>query len=423
VLKAHDAGRPPPGPSLRLRLAAAAVFSRPALLWVVAALFALRTVVLTVLAPDRPDARGWWAAGRRLLDHPHDLYGPAAAALARLHMLPVPGDVDGFFSPPLMAYLAVPFALLPQAVGSEAWTLANAAAALGGLVVLQKAMRPARPLAVAFFWLLAAVFPPLFADISAGQVGGFLLLLAAGAIYLEGRAPVWAGGLAGLAAALKLYPAVLLLGAGPGRRLRFGGALLACFAGVTALSFVPLGAGTPRYYWQHVLSPVLAIDDPDCAFVSSRTLLMRTLGGESYVLPGPSGLITVTTPIHAPELAMALSYLLSLVLVIAAVWAARRSGWQPLYAFCLAFALGALIPSHVFPYQMLPLLPLILLLGVRAVEERRAGVLIAIGVFMLGFIRQPCDLLFPNLWTLAGLGVFALGVSQNRLFQDRPKVL
>jgi len=38
-------------------------------------------------------------------------------------------------------------------------------------------------------------------------------------------------------------------------------------------------------------------------------------------------------------------------------------------------------------------------------------------VFLLGFYRPPCDLLFPNLWTLSAIAIFVLGVWENRLFR------
>jgi hypothetical protein len=40
-----------------------------------------------------------------------------------------------------------------------------------------------------------------------------------------------------------------------------------------------------------------------------------------------------------------------------------------------------------------------------------------LAVFLLGFYQQPCNLLFPNLWTLAGIAVFVLGLWENRLFR------
>src|SRR5260370_2980314 len=98
-------------------------------------------------------------------------------------------------------------------------------------------------------------------------------------------------------------------------------------------------------------------------------------------------------------------------------WAAWRRGVTPAYGMSLGFALGALIPNEVWPYQWLPLLPLILVVAVRAVERRRLITLALFGVFLLGFVRQPCDLFFPNLWTLASIAIFVLGVCETRLFR------
>ena len=83
----------------------------------------------------------------------------------------------------------------------------------------------------------------------------------------------------------------------------------------------------------------------------------------------------------------------------------------------LGFALGALIPNEVWPYQWLPLLPVTLMLLVRAIERRRAVTLGVLCVLLLGFLRQPCDLFFPNIWTLAGIGIFVLAVWENQLFR------
>ena len=54
---------------------------------------------------------------------------------------------------------------------------------------------------------------------------------------------------------------------------------------------------------------------------------------------------------------------------------------------------------------------------VRGIEQRKVRMLALLGVLLLGFYRQPCDVIFPNLWTVAGIGIFVLGVWENRLFR------
>jgi hypothetical protein len=58
------------------------------------------------------------------------------------------------------------------------------------------------------------------------------------------------------------------------------------------------------------------------------------------------------------------------------------------------------------------------MLVVRGIERRRFRMLAVLGIFLLGFYQQPCYLIFPNLWTLAGIGVFVLGLWENRLFRS-----
>ena len=358
-----------------------------------------------------------WAGAHAYLTDPAHMYDVAAGYLARLHIIAPPGGLDAFVSPPPVAVLAIPVALLPQAVAVQVWTCIDAAALLAALALLYRAIAIRHPLSPPIFWLVAAYFPPLFADVSAGQRGGVLLLGAMASISLQTARPALAGAVGGLVAALKYYPAAMVIGTRPEHRIRYAIALGVVVVLVTVASFVPLGLSGAVFYFQHVLLPSLASHNPDCAYDSVRTLFMRTIGGEPYAQPSSSGYVLVSSPLHLPAVALALSYLSALVFAAGATWAAWRSGWNPAYGMSLGFALGALIPNEVWPYQWLPLLPLVLLLVVRAVERRRFGVLALLGACLLAFYRQPCDIIFPNLWTLGAIGVFVLGVWQNRLFR------
>jgi hypothetical protein len=401
----------------RLRQAAAEVLSRPALYWALAAVFWLRVIVLSAVVPRRPDAEGMWEGARAYLSDPSHLYDAAAAYLAQTHVIAPPGTLAAFVSPPPIAILAIPVALLPRNVGVEVWTAIDAIALLVGLLLLYRTLAITNRLAQPAFWLVAAYFPPLFADVSAGQRGGVILLGAMASIWFESRRPALAGAFGGLVSALKYYPAAMVIGAGPPHRLRYAVAVGVVLLAVTALSFIPLGAGGAVFYYQHVLLPSLASHNADCAYDSVRTLFARTIGGEPYLIPSGNGVMAVTSPLHFASLALVLSYVSAVLFAAGAAWAAWRSGWNPAYGMAVGFALGALIPNEVWPYQWLPLLPLVLVVAVRAIDRRRWVTLALLGVFLLGFYRQPCDLIFPNLWTVAAIGVFALALWENRLFR------
>jgi hypothetical protein len=405
--------RPPPTTDRLIRR----VLTRPLLYWAIAAAFWIRTIVLTVLTPRRPDTEGMWEGGRAYLTEPGHMYDAAAGYLARLHIIAPPGGLDAFVSPPPVAVLALPIALLPKQVGVQVWTAFDAIAMVVALALLYRAVAPAHRLGPPLFWLVAGYFPPLFADVSAGQRGGVLLMCAMASIWLEARRPVLAGVAAGIAAALKYFPAAMIIGPRPSHRVRYAIALGAAAVLITAIAFVPLGFGGTLFYYEHVLLPSLGSYNPDCAYDSVRTLFTRYLGGEQFAIPGGTGYVLVTSPLHLPAVALFLSYLSAVVFAAAAAWAAWRSGWNPAYGMSLGFALGALIPNEVWPYQWLPLLPLALLLVVRSVERGRYVTLVLLVLCLLGFYRQPCELLFPNLWTLAAVGIFALAVWENRLFR------
>ncbi len=391
------------GPFERL----ARVLARPWLLWTLAAVFAVRVAFYTALAPDRPDARNWWMAGRLMLTRPGDLYPLTASIMARSHLLPVPGTLH-FLAPPAQLWLAAPYALLPEGLAVQLWTATDALAVVTALFVLYRALAPAHPSAQPLFWLLAAYFPPLFADLDAGQRGGAVLLFGMAAFALHARRPLLAGVAGGVSGALKLYPLAMGIG---NPRPRFLAGLALGFVVVSAIAFIPFG--DPLQYVRGVLLPAAGASDPDCGIASVPGLWQRALGGQAYLLPsGP-----VRSPIHLPLLASALTALTDLGLLGGTVLAARRSGWSPLYGMALGFGLGALIPGEVYPYQWLPLLPLVLLLAVRSLELARPWPLALLLVALIGFVRQPCELPFPNVWALAGLAVFALGLWHHGLFR------
>jgi hypothetical protein len=394
------------------------VLTRPWLLWSLAALFWARVVVIDLASPDRPDAVTLLQAGRILATDPHHLYSGTAAWIARTGLLPL----VGILKPAAAAALAAPFGLLPQPLGVVLWSAGDAAAMLGGLLLLERLAAPSgwrRPL----FWLLAAYFPAVAADLAAGQMGGYLLLLVAAALHAGRRAPLAAGGLAGAAAALKLYPALLLLGVRPARIPRFAAGAALGGLGLSAAAFAPVGPDGVRTYLAGVLVPALGAREPDCAVVSAHTLTGRLVGGDPWTYLGGGALVYLRSPLHQPAAATALFWVLALALAAVVLLAARRSGWHPAYAPALALGLGGLLPPEVYVYQQLPLLPVVLLVAVRAAERRRWAPLALLGVGLLGMIRQPCLLPVPDVWTAAALLLFGVAAWQAPLFREETAVL
>ena len=112
----------------RLQRAARDVLTRPLLYWVIAALFAVQRLFFIVTTPRRFDAEGMWEGAHAYLTDPSHMYDKAADYLARLHIIAPPGGLDAFVSPPAVAALAMPVALLPRSIGAQVWTAMDAVA-------------------------------------------------------------------------------------------------------------------------------------------------------------------------------------------------------------------------------------------------------------------------------------------------------
>jgi hypothetical protein len=123
-------------------------------------------------------------------------------------------------------------------------------------------------------------------------------------------------------------------------------------------------------------------------------------------------------PWHLPWLAQGLTYLTIAALFASTVWAARRSGWAQPYAMSLAFSLGTLVPGEVFTYQFIAVLPLTLVLVLKAIDRQRWGTVALAGIAVWILVSSPCALVFPGLWSIAGLAIFGAAVVEAHLFRE-----
>jgi hypothetical protein len=389
------------------------VIARPLLWWGIAAVWLVRDVVGNLMTTQRPDASSVLQAGDRWLHDPAAIYADTARHLAQTGLVPV----TGLIRPPASAMLAAPFTLLPASWQMPAWTVADALAALAALVLLYR-LAARTPLEKAVFWAVALYCPPLYAEVNAGQIGGWVLLFACAGLLTYRERPALSGVLTAAAASLKLYPALMVLGA----RERWRPFVIAAAIGgvlITVVACIPLGAAGAWNYVTGVLIPSLRAPNPDCAQTSIATLFGRSIGGDPYpIINGSGGITILESPIHLGAVASILTVLTLAGAVVAAVLAARASGWNPVYGMALGLALGGLLPGELNPYQYVPLLPLVLLVLVMAIRGGRWMLVVWIAVGLLLWLRQPCLLPFPNLWTIGALVLFATSVRAATMFRE-----
>lgn len=389
------------------------VLGRPLLWWAIAAGMLARDVAYNLLPNGRPDAYSVVQAGYRWLHDPAAIYAGTARHLHDTGFVPV----IGLIRPPAVAMLGAPFTVLPASWQVPAFTIVDALAAVAGLLIVQRFVTRT-PLETAVFWAIVFYSPPFFAEVNAGQIGGFVLLPACAALVTFRERPAVSGVLAAAAASLKFYPALLVIGA----RERWRPFLAGAAAGgvvITVIACIPLGLGGSWRYITDVLIPSLRAPNPDCAQTSVSTLFGRSIGGDPFPIINPDGSTSILqSPVHLAAAASILTLITIVAALAAAVLAARASSWNPAYGMALGLGLGSIVPGEVNPYQYLSLLPLVLMVTVVAIRNKQWTRVALLAVGLALWLRQPCLLPFPNVWTIAALLLFAVSVAAARDFRD-----
>lgn len=400
----------------RLQAASAILLGDRRVLWSLVGIMAIRRALaeLPVFLPPGADAYEIVASAREALSDPAGIYVKSAALIARGYEWTVT-------APPPGILIAVPVMVLPAPADVWLWAATNALMSALGLYWLYRALGPRLRWTLPAFILIVLLFTPLFEDIRLGQRGGPLVLLGGASMLTVRRHPALAGALTGLSTSIKFYPAAMALSVSPRQWMRFTGALIAVAATVLAVTFIPFG--NPLVYLTGVLIPVL-LGNPawnsDCFQNSTPLLFSRLVGGAPYSVESASAVWTNVTlvPWHLPWLATGLTYLTISALFVSTVWAARRSGWAQPYSMSMAFSLGTLVPGHVYTYQFIAMLPLTMVLVLKAIERQRWGTVAIVGAALYLLVSSPCALVFPGLWTIAGLAIFVAAVAKAQLFRE-----
>lgn len=231
--------------------------------WIPAALAALLLHGLPILGSLLPRERGLkdffqeWASARNWR-HGRDLYTPHRQTVPEyLHRELEPGEIEVNAHPPPAVVLVLPLARLEYATALQVWNV------LGVCLIGASALLIARELHVGLQPSSAVPLVVLFcsnpvrAQFDQGQLNAVLLALLTAAWYWERRGLAWAAGFAvGAAAAIKVFPAYLLLYFVCRRSWR---GVLGVLGGSTLLAGIGwLVFGTQAYvtYFTHVLPDV-----------------------------------------------------------------------------------------------------------------------------------------------------------------------
>ncbi|MGY1503076.1 glycosyltransferase 87 family protein [Streptomyces sp. QTS52] len=313
-------------------------------------------VTVTVFTATVPLLRGWF-----------DLrvyYGTVDTWVhhgGRIYDYRVPGTTYGFTYPPFAAVSMLPMALLGLRAAITAALLLNLAA-LGAVVWMTAGpvLRPYGWYGWALTGCVLALFEPVRDTVSFGQVNLVLLALVLTDAWLltTGRTR-WAGIGIGLAAAIKLTPALfigLLLLAG---RRRAAGVATAVAAAATALA-VWVAPDASRFYWSDALWDTERIGK--AAYVSNQSL---------------QGVLARLAAPGEPSRAV----WLVLVVVVLAVWTWRARRAVAVGDWWAAFALTGLTACLVSPitwvHHLVWLLPSFAVL-LRTGHARVAGAVYAV---------------------------------------------
>lgn len=270
----------------------------------------------------------------------------------------VPGTTYGFTYPPFAALAMLPMALLGLSAAVVVCLLLDLVALTVVLRILAAgAGRRPGVYGWALTLCLLALFEPLRDTVSFGQVNLLLLalVLADGRLLATGRGR-WAGVGIGLAAAVKLTPALFIGLLLLGRRWRAAGVATAVAAGATALAarVVP---DASRFYWTDAMWDTTRVGR--LAYVSNQSLqgVLARLGEPDRTVWAAA------------------------VLLVLGVWAWRTRRALAAADWTAAFALTGLAACLVSPvtwvHHLVWLLPSFAVL-LRAGHPRVAGALYAV---------------------------------------------
>lgn len=261
-----------------------------------------------------------------------------------------------FIYPPFAAICAVPLALLDSSTVQWLWLLATVVALTYAVVRMLKSlgMRAggARYALAALLVGVTAWLEPMRLTAALGQINLVLLVLVVGDL-LTTRRSKWSGIGIGLAAGLKLTPALFIVYLLVTRRIREAVVATGTFAATVGLGFA-LAPGDSVSYWLHG-------EFDDVNRISHDPLANTSVGGLLLRLHG------------SPKAATAVAMVVAGVAIVIAAWAYRRG--QSVLALAIVGLASAAASPFSWSHHWVWFVPLVVHLGYRGyVVGSRAAV-------------------------------------------------
>lgn len=295
-----------------------------------------------------------------------------------------------FTYPPFAAVLFAPLTWVPAAALGPLWDVAKLVClqivvwlTLGAAGVPPGRRRWIATLAAV---ALALLLDPVGQDLLVGQVNIFLMLLVlADLLRLQGAR--WRGAGVGLAAGIKLTPAIFVLYLLATRRFREAGTAIAVFLSTVAVGVLAAPASSWRYWtvslWQadRVAEAQITLNQ------SLRGVLVRLLQ---------------TTDVALPWLAAAL-----VVTVAGVALAAARSQRNPLEGVLACAITGILVSPHSWIHHWVWIVPVLAVLVVRAAGGGGPAWWGATAVVVVVFTARPYLFAVADPRDALGLGAVA----------------
>ncbi|HKH53017.1 MAG TPA: mannosyltransferase [Mycobacterium sp.] len=290
-----------------------------------------------------------------------------------------------FTYPPFAAVVFYPLHFIPFGILSFAWQLGTIAALYGVVRVSQRLLPgPGGDRRTAMLWTAVGIWiEPLRSNFDYGQINVLLVLAVLYAVY---STRWWLSGpLVGLAAGVKLTPAVSGLYFVGARR--WGAAIFSAvvFFGTVAVSALVVGDQT-RYYFTELLGDADRVGPIGTSFNQSwRGGISRILGHDAGYGPLVLAAITVTA------------------VVAALAWRAVGGASDRLGAIVVVQLFGLLLSPISWTHHWVWLIPLMIWLLHGPLRERAGARILGWGWLALTVVGVPWLLSFaqPTIWEIS----------------------